>query len=62
MGYGRDFLVVEYLYVCLGHVHTDIILRLLEISSSSLKVQTVQLDVLRNLETSEDGHARLELQ
>ena len=62
MGNGRDFLIVENLYISLGHVHTNVILGLLQISSRSLKVQTIQLDVLRNLETCENGDRRLELQ
>ena len=56
MGYIRDLHVVKDLHVSLCHIHPDIVLRLLEISSSRFKVQLTELDLIRNLETREDGH------
>ena len=52
--------IVKYLYVSLCHLHADIILRLLKIGGGSLEVQLVELDLIGNLETCEDGHAGAE--
>ena len=60
MGHIGNLHIIEYLHVCLRHLHADIVLRFLEIGGSSLEVQLVELDLIGNLEAREDGHAGAE--
>ena len=62
MGHIGNLHIVEDLYISLGHLHTDIVLSLLQIGCGCLKVQLAQLNLVRNLEARKDGHARRELQ
>ena len=52
-----QFYIVEYLHVSLSHLHTDIVLGLLQVGCSGLQVQFGQLDLVGNLKTSEERYA-----
>ena len=51
-----DFHVVENLHIGLSHLHANVVAGLLQVLRGSLKVQSVQLDGVRYLETREDRH------
>ena len=51
-----QFHIIEYLYVGLRHLHLDVVLRLLQVLRGSLQVQLVELDLVGNLETSEQRY------
>ena len=53
--------IIEYLNVSLSHLHTDIILCLLEVGCCCLEIQLVELYLVRDLETCEEGHTRTKL-
>ena len=62
MGNGSDLHIVENLHISLRHLHTDVILGLLQIGRHRLQVQPVHLDILWYLETREERHARGQLE
>ena len=62
MGNGRDLHVIEYLHIGLCHLHPDIVLGFLKISSHCLQIQTVHLDILWYLETRKERHRRRQLE
>ena len=62
MSNGRNLHIIEYLHIGLRHLHPDIVLGLLKISSRCLQIQTVHLDVLWYLETRKERHRRCQLE
>ena len=50
--------IVENLHISFRHLHADIVLGLLQVLRSRLKVQLVQLYLIRNLETSKERNCR----